>query len=297
MTSTLASMTGFAQSEGERDGFGFLWELRSVNGRGLDLRFRLPPGFDALEPGLREAAGKVLRRGNVVANLTIRRERAARPEPDPVVLEHVLALALDLARRIPGGAPPRAEALLALPGVLRGMNEREPPNEAEARAVMAGFATALAGLAEMRRAEGARLATLLGAILAEIAALHAEATALAQAQPDALRTRLSDQLDTLLHGRETTPLPAERLAQEVALLATRADIREELDRLASHLAAARALLGEAGAVGRRFDFLVQEFQREANTLCSKAATAALSACGLRLKAAIEQIREQAQNIE
>ena len=297
MTSTLASMTGFAQSEGERDGFGFLWELRSVNGRGLDLRFRLPPGFDALEPGLREAAGKVLRRGNVVANLTIRRERAARPEPDPVVLEHVLALALDLARRIPGGAPPRAEALLALPGVLRGMNEREPPDEAEARAVMAGFATALAGLAEMRRAEGARLETLLGAILAEIAALHAEATALAQAQPDALRTRLSDQLDTLLHGRETTPLPAERLAQEVALLATRADIREELDRLASHLAAARALLGEAGAVGRRFDFLVQEFQREANTLCSKAATAALSACGLRLKAAIEQIREQAQNIE
>ncbi len=297
MTSTLASMTGFAQSEGERDGFGFLWELRSVNGRGLDLRFRLPPGFDALEPGLREAAGKVLRRGNVVANLTIRRERAARPEPDPVVLEHVLALALDLARRIPGGAPPRAEALLALPGVLRGMNEREPPDEAEARAVMAGFATALAGLTEMRRAEGARLATLLGAILAEIAALHAEATALAQAQPDALRTRLSDQLDTLLHGRETTPLPAERLAQEVALLATRADIREELDRLASHLAAARALLGEAGAVGRRFDFLVQEFQREANTLCSKAATAALSACGLRLKAAIEQIREQAQNIE
>ncbi len=297
MTSTLASMTGFAQSEGERDGFGFLWELRSVNGRGLDLRFRLPPGFDALEPGLREAAGKVLRRGNVVANLTIRRERAARPEPDPVVLEHVLALALDLARRIPGGAPPRAEALLALPGVLRGTNEREPPDEAEAQAVMAGFATALAGLAEMRRAEGARLATLLGAILAEIAALHAEATALAQAQPDALRTRLSDQLDTLLHGRETTPLPAERLAQEVALLATRADIREELDRLASHLAAARALLGEAGAVGRRFDFLVQEFQREANTLCSKAATAALSACGLRLKAAIEQIREQAQNIE
>ena len=297
MTSTLASMTGFAQSAGERDGFGFLWELRSVNGRGLDLRFRLPPGFDALEPGLREAAGKVLRRGNVVANLTIRRERAARPEPDPVVLEHVLALALDLARRIPGGAPPRAEALLALPGVLRGMNEREPPDEAEARAVMAGFATALAGLAEMRRAEGARLETLLGAILAEIAALHAEATALAQAQPDALRTRLSDQLDTLLHGRETTPLPAERLAQEVALLATRADIREELDRLASHLAAARALLGEAGAVGRRFDFLVQEFQREANTLCSKAATAALSACGLRLKAAIEQIREQAQNIE
>ncbi len=297
MTSTLASMTGFAQSEGERDGFGFLWELRSVNGRGLDLRFRLPPGFDALEPGLREAAGKVLRRGNVVANLTIRRERAARPEPDPVVLEHVLALALDLARRIPGGAPPRAEALLALPGVLRGTNEREPPDEAEAQAVMAGFATALAGLAEMRRAEGARLATLLGAILAEIAALHAEATALAQAQPDALRTRLSDQLDTLLHGRETTPLPAERLAQEVALLATRADIREELDRLASHLAAARALLGEAGAVGRRFDFLVQAFQRETNTLCSKAATAALSACGLRLKAAIEQIREQAQNIE
>ncbi len=297
MTSPLASMTGFAQSEGERDGFGFLWELRSVNGRGLDLRFRLPPGFDALEPGLREAAGKVLRRGNVTATLTIRRERAARPEPDPAMLAHVLALALDLARRIPGGAPPRAEALLALPGVLRGANEREAPSEAEARAVNAGFTTALADLVAMRQAEGARLQTLLSAILAEIAALHEEAAALAQAQPEALRARLSDQLDTLLRGRETIPVPAERLAQEVALLATRADIREELDRLASHLAAARALLADAGAVGRRFDFLVQEFQREANTLCSKAATAALSACGLRLKAAIEQIREQVQNIE
>jgi uncharacterized protein (TIGR00255 family) len=298
MTSTLASMTGFAQSEGESDGFGFLWELRSVNGRGLDLRFRLPPGFDALEAGLREAAGKVLRRGNVAASLTIRRTRLTRPEPDPAALEHVLALALDLVRRIPGGVAPRAEALLALPGVLRGASEREPPDEAETRAVMAGFTTALASLVEMRRAEGARLATLLHAMLAEIAALHAEATALAKAQPEALQARLSDQLDALLHGRETAAtLPAERLAQEVALLATRADIREELDRLAGHLAAAHALFDEGGAVGRRFDFLVQEFQREANTLCSKAATAALSACGLRLKAAIEQIREQVQNIE
>ncbi|MGC8522799.1 MAG: YicC/YloC family endoribonuclease [Acidibrevibacterium sp.] len=296
MTSTLASMTGFAQSEGERDGFGFLWELRSVNGRGLDLRFRLPPGFDALEPGLREAAAKVLRRGAITASLTIRRARGARPEPDPEALEHVLALALALAHRIPGGSPPRAEALLALPGVLRWASEREPPDEAETQLVTAGFATALTGLTAMRGAEGARLASLLGAILAEIAALHAEAAALADTQPDALRTRLAEQLDTLLRGRDI-PLPAERLAQEVALLATRADIREELDRIASHLAAAHALLAETGAVGRRFDFLVQEFQREANTLCSKAATTALSACGLRLKAAIEQLREQVQNVE
>ncbi len=297
MTSPLASMTGFAQSEGESDGTSFLWEVRSVNGRGLDLRFRLPPGFDALEPGLREAAGKVLRRGNIAANLTIRRARAARPEPDPVMLDHVLALALALARRIPGGAPPRAEALLALPGVLRIDDERAPPDEGEARAILDGFGEALAGLLAARRAEGARLAALLGNILAEIADLHAEATALAQAQPEALRARLRDQLAALLRGGETVPLHEERLAQEVALLATRADIREELDRLASHLAAAHALLDEPGAVGRRFDFLVQEFQREANTLCSKAATAALSACGLRLKAAIEQLREQVQNIE
>ncbi len=290
------SMTGFAQSEGTGDGFGFSWELRSVNGRGLDLRFRLPPGFDGLEAALREAAGAHLKRGNVSASLTLRRLRPARPEPDAAMLEHVLTLALDLARRIPGGTPPRAEALLALPGVLRVTEEREGASEAEKTAVLAGFSAALGKLDAARRAEGARLATMLRAILAEIAALHAEASALADGQPETLRTRLRAQLEGLLGGRETS-LSEERLAQEVALLATRADVREELDRLHSHLAAAEALLAENGAIGRRFDFLVQEFQREANTLCSKAATKDLSAVGLRLKAAIEQLREQVQNIE
>jgi uncharacterized protein (TIGR00255 family) len=297
MDTTITSMTGFAQSEGSAGTLGYLWELRGVNGRGLDLRFRLPPGCDALEPRLREAAGTMLRRGNIVATLTLRRETRPRLEPDGPALEAALALALDLARRIPGCPPPRAEALLALPGVLRAAAERTDLNAPEAEAIGAGFAAALAALHAARRAEGARLGAVLASLLDEIAALHEAARATALAQPAAQRARLAEQLAALLAEAGCGALSEERLAQEVALLATRADVREELDRLESHLAAARSLLGEPGAIGRRFDFLIQEFQREANTLCSKSATAALTALGLRLKACIEKLREQVQNIE
>jgi len=292
----LASMTGFARAAGTAEGLAWAWELRSVNGRGLDLRWRLPPGFDALEPVLREEAGRALKRGNVSATLTARRDERERLAPDPVALEQVLAMAMALAARIPGAPPPRAEALLALPGVLRaGAAEEDRIGPASVEAARAGFAQALAALVVARREEGGRLATTLGALLDEISALRARAAAEAADQPAAQRARMLESVRELL--REGQSLPEERIAQEVALLASRSDVREELDRLDSHIQAARALLTEAAQVGRRFDFLVQEFNREANTLCSKSASVALTATGLKLKAAIEQLREQVQNIE
>ena len=292
----LASMTGFARTEGSAGGLVWAWEIRSVNGRGLDLRFRLPPGWDALEPALREAAGKVLKRGNVTANLTLKRETEARLALDSVALEQALALALELHRRIAGSPVPRAEALLSLPGVLRAA-AADPAEERAAAAaeVQAGFADALAGLVAARQAEGARLAATLNTLLEEIAVLRNRAATEAADQPAAQRARVMENLNELL--REAPSLPQERIAQEVALLAARSDVREELDRLDSHIAAADALIGEAANVGRRLDFLMQEFNREANTLCSKSASAALTATGLKLKAAIEQLREQVQNIE
>ena len=297
MPAPLASMTGFARSAGASGSMSWAWELRSVNGRGLDVRLRLPNGLDALEAGLREAAGKVLKRGNVTANLTVARQEAPKLTPDPAALEQVLALALDLAKRIPGAEPPRAEALLALPGVLRpaAAVEDESAVEAQAAAVRAGFAEALAGLVESRNAEGSRLGVILTGQIDEIAALRTQAAEEAAGQPAAQRARMLDSLRDLL--RDQPGLPEERIAQEVALLASRSDVREELDRLDSHIDAARALLAEAAGVGRRLDFLVQEFNREANTLCSKSASVALTATGLKLKAAIEQLREQVANIE
>ena len=292
----LASMTGFARTEDAVAGLSWAWELRSVNGRGLDVRLRLPPGFDALEPALREEAGRSLRRGTVSASLAVRREERARLVPDPAALEDVLRLALDLAARIPGAPAPRAEALLALPGVLRpAAAGEEGVSAAQQAAVRAGFTEALAGLVSAREGEGARLAAILGAQLDEVAALCREAEREGAAQPAQQRARMMEAVAALL--RETPALPEERIAQEVALLASRSDVREELDRLGSHLAAARALLAEGAAVGRRYDFLVQEFVRETNTLCAKSATAALTGVGLRLKAVIEQMREQVQNVE
>ncbi len=293
----LSSMTGFARTEGITEGLAWAWELRSVNSRGLDLRFRLPPGYDALEPALREAVGKQLKRGSVTANLTTKREEQTRLAADPVALDEVLRLATDLAARIPGGAPPRAEALLALPGVLRPAAALvdEAAAAAQQNAVRAAFAEALDQLVASRRAEGARLAATLGGLLDEVAALHAQAGVEAADQPAAQRARMLESVQSLL--REIGGLPEERIAQEVAILASRSDVREELDRLSSHIAAARGLLAEAVNVGRPLDFLVQEFNREANTLCSKSASIALTATGLRLKAVLEQLREQVQNIE
>lgn len=297
---TLMSMTGFARESGAlADGTAFAWEVRSVNGRGLDLRLRLPNGLDALEPALREAAGKRLKRGNVSATLTLKREERPRLTPDPAALEQALQLALDLAARIPGSPPPRAEALLALPGVMR--NEQpetdEAAEEAKRAELAAAFASALDGLVAARRAEGEKLRGIIAGLLDEIATLREAAVAEAAGQPEAQRARMLEQLSALLGENGTARVPEERLAQEVALLAQKSDVREELDRLAAHIEAARALLKAGEGAGRKLDFLTQEFVREANTLCSKSASVPLTRIGLELKAAIERLREQAANVE
>lgn len=299
MTEPLASMTGFARASGQlADGTSYVWEIRSVNGRNLDVRLRLPNGADALEPSLRDAVQRRLKRGNVSATLTLKREeRAPRLSLDVAVLDQFLALALDVAARIPGAAPPRAEALLTLPGVLKGAETvADEAAEAEkARRITAAFMEALDGLEESRRSEGGKLAAILGGLLDEIAALCADAGREAAAQPAAQQARLMQQLAQLLEGERR--VSEDRLAAEVALLAGKSDVREELDRLAAHLEQARALLGAGAAVGRKLDFLTQEFVREANTLCSKSATVALTRIGLDLKAAIERLKEQAANVE
>lgn len=296
---SLASMTGFARQAGTLpDGSSFVWELRSVNGRGLELRFRLPNGLDALETTLRDIGAKTLKRGNVNANLNVRREESvARLVPDATALAQLLDIARSLAARIPDAPPVRAEALLALPGVLR--SESTEPDEAAEEAkralVVASFRDAMAGLEAARRSEGARLAVILVQLLDEIAALCDRAAAEAVDQPAQQKARLLEQLAGLLDGDRR--VPEERLAAEVALLATKSDVREELDRLSAHISEGRSLLATGEAIGRRLEFLTQEFVREANTLCSKSASVALTRTGLDLKAAIERLREQAANVE
>jgi uncharacterized protein (TIGR00255 family) len=296
MSAAIASMTGFARTEGLVAGLAWVWELRSVNGRSLDLRFRLPNGWDSLEPAWRDLTGKALKRGNVTVNLTLKRQSEARLELDMVALEQVLTIVNDLHRRMPSSPPPAAEALLSLPGILRQAQiDQQAEVGAAAADVQAGFISALAALTDARRAEGGRLATVLSGVLDEIAALRDLAAEQAADQPAAHRARMLENLQSLLGS--VPKLPEERIAQEVALLAGRSDVREELDRLTSHIQAARDLLTEAANVGRKLDFLTQEFNREVNTLCSKSASTALTATGLKLKAAVEQLREQVQNIE
>ncbi len=295
---TIASMTGFARAEGSQGGVSWAWELKSVNSKSLDLRLRLPPGFDYLEPALRTSLGQRIKRGAIAATLTITREAGAGGglRINRAALDQILALAEELTGKIEA-APPRLDGLLALRGVLESGGEEETAEERETLApvFIAGWENALANLIAMRAAEGARLETVLRERLAEMTSLAAAAEASAAAQPAAIRARLRALVAALL---EASPvLPEERLAQEAALLVARADIREELDRLAAHLAAAQDLLREGVAIGRRFDFLCQEFHREANTLCSKSADVELTRIGLALKVAIEQLREQVQNVE
>jgi uncharacterized protein (TIGR00255 family) len=294
---TIASMTGFARAEGQAEGLSWVWEVKSVNSKSLDLRLRLPPGFDALELPVRASLGQRLRRGAVSAGLVVTHAGAgAGLRVNRDALAAVLALSRELARET-DVAPPRLDGLLALKGVLESADETEDETLRERRhaALLTSANDAVASLAAMRLAEGCRMRTVLDARLGEIAVLIGEAEASAAAQPAALAARFTAQVSAL--AAAVPALPEERLAQEIALLIARADVREELDRLAAHLEAARALLDEGGAVGRRLDFLCQELNREANTLGAKSADLALTRVGLALKAAIEQLREQIQNIE
>jgi uncharacterized protein (TIGR00255 family) len=294
---TIASMTGFARAEGHAEGLSWVWEAKSVNAKALDLRFRLPPGCDALELPLRASIAQRLKRGAVTAALSMSRSAGAGGvRLNREALAAILAIAREVAAEVET-QPPRLDGLLALKGVIETGEDAVDAEAREAREalLLASWEEALRRLAEARGAEGGRLAAVLELRLGEIAGLVAAAEASAASQPEALRAQLKAQLKQLL---EAAPgLPEERLAQEAALLVAKADVREELDRLDAHVAAARALLREGGAVGRRFDFLCQELNREAKTLCSKSADLELTRIGLALKAAIEQLREQVQNIE
>ena len=294
---TIASMTGFARAEGHDGTLGWVWELKSVNAKALDLRFRLPAGFEALELGLRAVLSAKVKRGSITANLAITKSTTGSGlRVNRQALDMVVELARQLAAEVEA-APPRIDGLLALKGVLETGEESADETQRERHNALlnAGFERALDSLGAMRLAEGARLETVLAARLDEITALVSEAETSAATQPAAIKARLRDLIATLTSA--VPALPEERLAHEAALIIAKADVREELDRLTAHLHAARGLLAEGGPIGRRFDFLCQEFNREANTLCSKSADLQLTRTGLSLKASIEQLREQVQNIE
>lgn len=291
----LSSMTGFARVDGALGDTRWTWELKSVNGRGLEPRFRLPPGYDFLEPELRKLLSERFSRGSFNAFLAL---KGAAVEGTFVVnraaLESALKLIEEIRLRI-DCEKPRPEGVLA----LRGVAEQESAlDDDDVRAALAdalkeNFKAAVEALQGARRREGEALARLIRAQLAEIERLTNAARQSAEVAPDAIKARIAAQLGELLSGA----LPADRVAEEAALLAVKADIREELDRLTAHVAAGRALLEEAGAIGRKLDFLTQELNREANTLCSKAQDMALKRVGLDLKTAVDQMREQVQNVE
>ena len=294
---TFASMTGFADSTGSQGNLRWRWEAKSVNGRSLDLRLRTPPGFDGLEPPARKLAAERFQRGAFQISLSVEQDSAAR---GLTVDAAALASAVRIARQVAdetGLQPARVDGLLALKGVIvadEGETLDEAQRAARDAAILESLASAFDKLVKARATEGAKLAALMSAQVDEIEALTAEAGALAAAQPAALKARMEAQLAELLGAASVQP---DRLAQEVALLATRADVREELDRLTAHVQDARVLIKNGKGVGRKLDFLAQEFNREANTLCSKSSDIALTRVGLKLKAVIDQFREQAQNVE
>lgn len=289
-------MTGYARAAGAVEGASFACEVKSVNGRGLDIRLRLAPGFDALESDIRQLIGQQVTRGSLTFNLTVEREGAG---GDLLVNRQALATVLEAITELSGAvaaSPPSIDGILGLRGVLE---QRDRPlsadaEEALAAAILAAAGEALSALVQSRRQEGAHIAVVLLDRLAEIEALVARAEAHPARSREVILNRLRQQVADIAAD---IAMPEDRLAQEALLLATKADIREELDRLSAHVASARQLIAGGGAVGRRLDFLAQEFNREANTLCSKSNAVELTAIGLDLKAAIDQLREQVQNIE
>jgi uncharacterized protein (TIGR00255 family) len=295
---SISGMTGFARTEGEHEAQRWIWELKSVNGRGLDLKLRLPPGFDGLEQPARVLAGQRFKRGSVQASLTLAREAGASP---PVRIDTGL-----VDKLIQAGAPyvkaghakkPRWDGLLALRGVLVSEDAAEMSETARAAldaALLAGLDAALARLDEARRAEGAMLAGVLGESAGRIDALVKAARASAAAAPGAALERIRQKLAALAPEVQLDP---QRLAQEAALAASKMDVQEELERLAAHAGELRTLLASPEPAGRKLDFLGQELTREANTLCSKSADLELTRIGLDLKAVVDQIKEQAANVE
>jgi len=295
----LSSMTGFTRVTGQHDSVGWIWEIRSVNGKGLDVRVRLPSGYEALEAVVRDQATKLLKRGSVSVSLNVNRAGAeAAYRVNRELLENLLALSAEMKgdERL-SNEPPRLDALLTVRGAVEASEGEDDPKEAEERqrALATSLHEALEALVGVRRAEGARLEVILRERLDELDGLCNDAEGAASLRTSAIREKLAQQVQELL---DMSPaLSEERLAQEAAVLAVKADIREELDRLKSHIEGARGLLDEGVAIGRKLDFLCQEFNREANTLCSKAGDIELTRIGLAMKAAVDQFREQALNVE
>ena len=290
-------MTGFARTDGRDDAFGWSWEVRSVNGRGLDVRCRVPPGMERLDPKVRAAVASRLRRGSVTVALQLARApEAGAMRIDRALLDELIALAAEY-RGAEGVAKPRLDGLLALRGVIEPAERArdEARHERHEEAMLRGLDEALAALVRERRAEGAALAAALAERIAEIESLTRRAEERAAQRPAAMGERLRAQVAALLGAG--APLPEDRLAAELAVLAVKADVTEEIERLTAHCAAAARHLKEDGAVGRKLDFLAQEFNREANTLCAKASDAALTEIGLAIKSAVDRFREQVQNVE
>lgn len=293
----VASMTGFARGAGHDGPLTWTWEAKTVNARGFDMRCRLPPGMESLEPAARRAAAERIKRGNLQLSLQADgRPGEGKLRVNREALEQIVAVLGELRDEV-GGPPPSIDGLLRIRGVVESANDDETPEARERREALMteSLRETLDALVAARREEGARIAAVLDGQLGEIASLAGRAAECAALRPAALRRRLEQQIAEL--GDATPPLSEERLVQEVALLLVKSDVREELDRLRAHVESGRELLAGGGAIGRRLDFLSQEFNREANTLCAKAADVELTRIGLDLKAVIDQFREQVQNLE
>jgi uncharacterized protein (TIGR00255 family) len=294
----ISSMTGFARVDGAAGGLTWTWEIRSVNGRGLDVRLRLPPGNESLEIPAREAITKRFSRGNIAASLTLERQQInGAIRLNELMLAEVIK-AVDRVSALSGATRPDAAQLLMIKGVIEASDQNPEDPDARAareRALLESLEGALVKLDEARRAEGARLSGIIAEQVAQIEHFTAEVRASPSRSPEAILTRLKENIARLIET--TTALDSDRLHQEAVLMATRADVEEELQRLGAHVAAARDILSEQGAVGRKLDFLAQEFNREANTLCSKANAVDVTRLGLQLKTVIDQFREQVQNVE
>jgi uncharacterized protein (TIGR00255 family) len=293
----LSSMTGFARSRGASGPYSFEWELKSVNAKGFDLRMRLPPGWDELEAFAKKRAGEVLSRGTVYANLSVKRASALstiRINED--VLASIVKVAGVLAGKIDAVAP-SIDGLLAIKGVIEVVEPEsdEAEDKAAKAAATSAFEQALANLVEMRQREGMTLGQILIQRMDEIEMLASKAEAAPGRKPDAIKARLAEQIAALLESSDR--FDPDRLHQEAIMIAAKADIREELDRIASHIAQAREMIGKGGPIGRRLDFLAQEFNREVNTCCSKSNDLELTNTGLAMKNVVEQFREQVQNLE
>ncbi len=293
----LSSMTGFARSHGTSGPYAFEWELKSVNAKGFDFRLRVPAGWDDIETAARKRATELLSRGTVYANLTVKRTGAAsviRINED--VLSSILKVAGEISARTDAVAP-SVDGLLGIKGVLEVVEPESDETEMQtARVAVSGsFEQALQSLIDMRKREGTTLGQILTQRMDEIERLAKRAEAAPGRKPEAIRARLAEQIAVLLETSDR--FDADRLSQEAVMIAAKADIREELDRIASHIAQTRELLGKGGAVGRRLDFLAQEFNREVNTTCSKSNDIELTNTGLEMKNLVEQFREQVQNLE